>query len=278
MIKNQRYYDGDRLDKNNRASDRFLFLNSCGVQTYRAGAIVRTVREKGREDYNLIYVESGILEAEFEGEEAEIHPGGFLIYPPHMRQDYQQHGGTTYYVRFTGTAAEELLQTSGLLDAHSFQGKHHDPRISRLISKMLYHYVAKTEQSNTVLIADLIELISVLETTKKQECLPPSDSRLRTVILRMNQTYADGINLDTYANAAGISRSRFMHLFKEVTGTSPYAYVLEQRMIRAAELLLSSDDPVSQISYLVGFSDPLHFSRLFKKKYGLSPEHFRKKQ
>jgi AraC-like DNA-binding protein len=69
-----------------------------------------------------------------------------------------------------------------------------------------------------------------------------------------------------------------MHLFKEVTGTSPYAYVLEQRLIRAAELLLSSDDPVSQISYLVGFSDPLHFSRLFKKKYGLSPEHFRKKQ
>lgn len=71
-------------------------------------------------------------------------------------------------------------------------------------------------------------------------------------------------------------------LFKKETGVTPHEYLISKRMERARELLSGrltnrySNYSVSQIAELCGFSEPLYFSRVFKKRFGVSPSEYKK--
>ena len=58
-------------------------------------------------------------------------------------------------------------------------------------------------------------------------------------------------------------------------GISVHAYVIEQRLERAAGLLLESNMNIGQIAVLVGYTKPSNFSSAFKKKYGVMPKDYR---
>ncbi|MBM4152583.1 MAG: response regulator transcription factor [Kiritimatiellaceae bacterium] len=62
---------------------------------------------------------------------------------------------------------------------------------------------------------------------------------------------------------------------RAVAGRTPADFINELRMIRAAELLLSSVDTVSEISFRIGCSEPTNFARLFKRCYDMSPSAYR---
>ncbi|MBW2690331.1 MAG: helix-turn-helix transcriptional regulator, partial [Deltaproteobacteria bacterium] len=77
------------------------------------------------------------------------------------------------------------------------------------------------------------------------------------------------------ASFLGISASHLSASFKKNIGTPPMRYLLELRLTRAAYLLANVNMSVSQVAREAGFSDPLYFSRQFKKRFGLSPRHYR---
>ena len=69
----------------------------------------------------------------------------------------------------------------------------------------------------------------------------------------------------------GLGRTVFYRKIRGVTGYSPNEYIRIIRMKKAAELLLENRYTVAEVSYKVGISDPLYFSRCFKTHYGVSP-------
>jgi transcriptional regulator GlxA family with amidase domain len=77
------------------------------------------------------------------------------------------------------------------------------------------------------------------------------------------------------AKLAGLSPSRFHELFLAVLRCSPMAYVAERRMQRARQLLVTTARPVREIADIVGYGDPYHFSRAFKRSSGESPQAYR---
>ena len=262
-------------EANDKTSDSYLDINSSGLHK---NFYFQTIRKKGRSDYQLIYVEQGTL-ALIEGEEEiTLTSGGFVLYRPGEPQNYCQKGGVCYWVHFTGTQAEELLRDAGLSTTHYFQGKRHEAVVTRFFEKLIFHYARRAPLRKITLCSDLIALLSVLGGLIQEPSAELTrDERLRPIVLQMHRDYAKPIDLDAYAEVVGLSRGRFLHLFKAVMGVSPYAYILDLRLSHGAELLLTSSDPISAISFAVGFSDPLYFSRLFKKKYAISPEKFRGK-
>ncbi|MEW9701989.1 helix-turn-helix domain-containing protein [Paenibacillus sp. SI8] len=75
-----------------------------------------------------------------------------------------------------------------------------------------------------------------------------------------------------FLNPAYISR-----LFKAETDLSLSDYILQERMHKASELLLETDQPVSQIAVNLGYGNFSYFARMFKRVYGVTPQEYRKK-
>lgn len=72
-----------------------------------------------------------------------------------------------------------------------------------------------------------------------------------------------------------MSESNFYAVFKKHMGVSPISYINHYRMSIAAERLLETNRTATEIGYSVGISDPLYFSKLFKKTYGITPRGYR---
>ncbi|WP_295937190.1 AraC family transcriptional regulator [uncultured Alistipes sp.] len=79
------------------------------------------------------------------------------------------------------------------------------------------------------------------------------------------------------ASQLGLGYSWFRRMFKEYTGVSPAQYQLQQKLLRAKELLTSSSSNISEIAYALRFENPGQFSTFFKKKEGITPSEFRER-
>lgn len=273
-MKEERIYYGDIFDTTNKMSCKFLEVNSCGVHI---DSTHRTVREKGRVDYHLIYIESGEMRAIVGDMEEILTEGGFLIYPPFEKQNYLQISGVCYWIHFSGVSAEDILSEAGLGSRVVFAGEKKHPRISKILERMTFNYALTTPVRGLTLASELLSLICEIGKVYSAQKSMQIDERLRPVIVHMNKNYREDRDTEFYASMIGVSKGRFMHIFKESTGTSPYAYMLSLRLERASQMLVSTALTVSEVAFDAGFSDPLYFSRAFKKKYGISPAEFRKK-
>ena len=88
------------------------------------------------------------------------------------------------------------------------------------------------------------------------------------------QHYPDcAYDLNAYLGTLPFNTEYLKKLFKKETGLTPLQYLTEKRLESAASSLASywGRGNVSETARLCGFSDPLYFSRLFKRKYGVSP-------
>jgi AraC-like DNA-binding protein len=81
--------------------------------------------------------------------------------------------------------------------------------------------------------------------------------------------------IDRLAAMSKLKRSRFYQAFKDCTGVSPYQYHLQLRISGAKEMLHGSAMPIKQIVAVLNFSSVYQFSRMFKKKTGVSPRQYR---
>ena len=86
------------------------------------------------------------------------------------------------------------------------------------------------------------------------------------------------LNVEHYARKAGMSKESFYHLFRKSIGVPLHKYITQVRLKEARRLLKYSSESISQIAYSVGYDDPLYFSRIFKKYYGVSPKLMRNNQ
>ncbi|HEY4546304.1 MAG TPA: helix-turn-helix transcriptional regulator [Pedomonas sp.] len=108
----------------------------------------------------------------------------------------------------------------------------------------------------------------------------PQDSAMARKILRAAEQLryharTGKFDAGEIANNVGLSRSVFDHGFSATYGKSPGRYWLEEKLKYAAELLITTDMPIKQISIDLGYDDQGSFSRCFRKWSGLSPSQFR---
>jgi len=101
------------------------------------------------------------------------------------------------------------------------------------------------------------------------------DQRIRLAITLMQDELRRELPLAELARAVYLSPSRFQHLFKAETGTTPAHYLRKLRLEHAKGLLETSLLGIKQIMHSVGLKDRSHFEREFKKLYGLTPRQYR---
>jgi AraC-like DNA-binding protein len=87
--------------------------------------------------------------------------------------------------------------------------------------------------------------------------------------------FAEPLDVDEMARAAGFSKAHFSRAFKAAFGETPRAYLLTRRLERAATLLRSTDWPVAEVCWAVGLSSVGSFTTTFTRTYGMSPSAWR---
>lgn len=91
-----------------------------------------------------------------------------------------------------------------------------------------------------------------------------------------NENYTARINVDEYAESLHMSTACFIRSFKQYVGLSPARYIQSLRIVNAQRLLERTKYSIGEVSEIVGYDNPLYFSRVFKKETGLSPAQYRK--
>jgi len=81
------------------------------------------------------------------------------------------------------------------------------------------------------------------------------------------------LSLEALAHASGYSKSYFLRQFKKRTGQTPHAFVMQQRVERAKELL-ARGLPIASSAFDAGFADQAHLTRRFKRLVGVTPGEF----
>jgi AraC-like DNA-binding protein len=104
--------------------------------------------------------------------------------------------------------------------------------------------------------------------------VPPARHLLRAKDLA-DARYAQPLDVNDMAGAAGLSRAHFSREFRRTFGESPHGYLLTRRLERAAALLRNTDHSVAEICFSVGLQSVGSFTSSFGRVYGRSPTEYR---
>lgn len=103
------------------------------------------------------------------------------------------------------------------------------------------------------------------------------DGRLAQAITAMLERPAEAISLEDLAAMAGMSRSAFSNHFAATFGQSPFEFLTDVRLRRAARLLEATDLPIKAVASTVGYASRSYFSRAFTRLFGVDPSTFRRR-
>ena len=255
---------------------RPLIVGSCG--TYRLFTCPRlpTQRPKGRLDFQLLYVASGKTHFYFDKSEKDtvVTAGHMVLYRPKEPQRYIYYGeeqAEVYWVHFTGGSVKKILKSHGITDGMRILSTGTSLEYASLFKQMILELKrcqADYEELLTLLLQQLFIAIHRHMTREQKPGNDYLDTEMETAIQYFNENYNKDISVEAYAASRGMSVSWFIRSFKQHTGTTPMQYIVSTHIANAQILL----------ERIVGYDNPLYFSRIFRKQKGVSPSGYRKQR
>lgn len=232
-------------------------------------------------EYQLNYITEGKGVLENENGRFQIKPGSILVTSPNVWHRYKpllKTGWKEQYIGFNGQIASQFL-------AHPLFSPQQPVINIGIREEILDTYLkifdlVKEEKPGFQQIAAgmVIKLLGYLLSFEMQKEF--TGKRIATIIeearFKMRGEVDKAIDLEEIAREHHIGYSYFRKMFKSYTGVAPHQYHLELKIMRAKELLLSTDKSIKEISFELGFQSIHYFSRIFKNKTGISPGEFRK--
>lgn len=255
------------------ASEKYICVNNLGFRENLTN--VQTRREHGRVDYQMIYVKSGELTICEEGRDCRMGAGWICLFRPCEAQIYSF--GTTptafYWIHFSGREAEGML--SFFKERAYYVGDF--PEFEEYCHGFSHDFHAEQRYTDMLYEGKLIALFArVAERVLRDEKTHKDFLRIREALSLMRTEWWHRRTNSELAAISGISRDSFEKTFKYITGSTPHQYYATLIVEKGADLLSSTTYSIAEISRLCGIEDSLYFSRLFKKKVGLSPAAYRK--
>ncbi|MBQ7076227.1 MAG: helix-turn-helix transcriptional regulator [Clostridia bacterium] len=272
-VKNKVY----STDKN---SIEYLEINSCGVEhIYKRDR--GSNRPEGRKDYHLIYVEKGVLHVFIDGKWQSHLAGSVVLFRPFEPQNYyylEKDNSISHFVHFSGVGCETILKRLGIYDLKVFmmgQSSH----FKEISSRMAQEFAMRKPMYKDWCAAYFYQLLSITArkyALRQSNVNRKSEIRINEACRIIYENIQEPPTAEELAKEFSLSISRFLHLFREVSGQSYTEFLTSLRMEKARDILLSTNMSVKDIAEYVGIYDQNYFSRCFRKNVGMSPSEYRK--
>ncbi len=232
--------------------------------------------------YAVEFVVAGRGEVTLDGRRQALSAGSIFAYAPTTHCEIRTDPlapMVKYFILVSGTEVARRLRRAGVpvartrwLAAHVEvttawedlvrEGRRSGERTERICAALLEFLLLKIEDGAT---------------RSRQAADPAREAFLRCKALIDAQ--ADRLaTLEEIALAVRVEASSVCRWFRRYQGTSPYQYLLRQKMTLAAEHLVENGGLVKEAGQRVGFADPYHFSRAFKAVHGVAPRTLRRYQ
>lgn len=251
-------------------------LNNCGFYKELPNDIP-AYRPNGRIDHHMIFVERGQLTAQIGGRTVTAHKDEIVYFPPNVCQRYCYAAGADtlyYWVHFSGTKIGEFLSV--------FPFDHGVYRLKRLpeYTGIIQDIIQKYDRREPGTAFYCHGQTQLLLTRMGQEifaenAISRNAARAEKIAAQLRSSPERDFNNRLLAECYGISQYHLIRTFKEETGCAPQKYRNLMRIERARQLLTDTELNINEISDMLGFADPLYFSRLFKRIVGVAPRVYR---
>lgn len=250
------------------------------------------------DEAEIIYITKGYAKITVWSSTYQVQEGDIVILMPHVIHSIEQID-SIYVEYFNIVFHFSILENSG--DGICYE-KYLKPFLTH--EKSVNCYERKGTKQNTLLTPLLLSLIenrrdsyttceylvksnlfmimhylnqACINADKNEMLIQLTYDKLKTALYHVQNSYSQNITVKKVAELCGFSESHFMKLFKEMTGMSFTAYLVNYRLELSAKQLIETDRKIIDIATNCGFNNHSYFTRSFLKKYGLTPAKYRQR-
>jgi AraC family transcriptional regulator len=208
-----------------------------------------------------------------------LRPGEAIVIPADVEHTTDAAPGTSarsiHVSMETVSAAADALGVS-LREASVVPGSVDQPTALVTLGSLLSREADGERKGKALLVESLTDavVIEALRASPGQRGTNGGDGRVRRAVEMIHERYAEPLSIDDLARAAHMSRYHFSRVFRAHTGKSPYRYLIDVRMTRAAHLLRAKRCGVTEAAFSVGCADLGRFGRMFRSIHGVRPSEY----
>lgn len=262
-------------------------------------------------DNFLFFVDRGSMTVKFENHEIVFYENELCIIPPFLKNKLETHNGqhSCYYgvhfdffyddsesfnedvyiaenlgyvkAELTEMPIDEKLAQRNVFypDGIQFPQKifmHDNTHFRELFDRLLIQFRSDNFGHEIIAKSIFYEMFYMIvrEITNTTNGENEEDEAVYRYLQNLTGKYDDQINMAQIALEYGMPQKKFREIFKKTMQTTPKSYSIERRLQKAKELLETGRYKVNEVAYMCGYDDVFYFSKLFKKKEGISPKNY----
>ncbi len=219
------------------------------------------------DSWEFIYCTDGSGELQFDDGTLPYAAGSIAIIPPFVpHANFSTVGFTNIHINMSDMTLH--LRRPIIISDDG------NKSVLSVFTGVFFQYYENPDQREALLSAYGTLIAAYLLAYHKTSSLSAVVQQIENDIIR---NYADpGYALDEYLHTLPYSYDYLRKLFQKEIGMTPHKYLTDKRLQTAASMLCSAynDGNITQVAHLCGFRESLYFSRMFKKKYGVSPSFY----
>lgn len=249
------------------------------------------------EGFELIYCESGVLRTTLWGHSYTLCSGDLLVVLPQAVHSIEQAGseaGEYYNIIFLpsifmGAEGDPCYEKYVLpfidgdrtMECFHPAGSDFSQAAASCILSLVAHRRESYSTYELMVKANLFQLLHIMTrhsapTDGGGGCTHLAYGRLKDALYYVQNCYDQEVSIQEAASRCGFSESYFMKLFKELTGMSFNAYLVDYRLELAAKQISATDYKIIDVAENCGFHNHSYFTRAFCRKYQKTPLAYRK--
>lgn len=242
---------------------------------------------KGFDSYKFHIINSQMPKIKIDGKKFTEIPGHIFPINPQEHHGYEVHGEVDPYIAFfvdkdlVQDTAYNLYKNSNVY--FKLENLHINSNITKLINTFFEESTSQQTGYEFILQGLNIQVVTLLlrlmeHNFKKgiREKKYKHQNLIKLIKDFFMENYCNDFCLEDLAKMANYSPYYFIKIFKDNTGKTPFEYFIDIKIEKAKEMLTKSNNTITEICFTCGFKNRTHFSKVFKKKVGVSPLQYRK--